>query len=453
MPSGSPRSLPLLALATLTLAACGGDGGDVTPRLITGGGVADPGVDGVVNVYVVDDRSDLALAGATVRVGAVTGTTDAAGLFTAKGDLAGPQQVTVAAAGYATAVWVGVDGANVTVPVARPRTSSATPPHAEIAGTITGWDALPEPAVDHLTGALVPYSQRPTLDADDNDLAPPPSQTQLDANVCVRVRGAATPCAWRANVRTGAVAVFALIVDIDTRGTQPSDDDVVTITGFAKGPTLTVVDSVGQTGIALTPLAASDLITASVALGAPPAGLTQQLGIVGLDLGDAGVIRIPPLGTGAVVIPALAAVGATSYELLASARATATGADGAASVVRRRGLASASSLAAGAWLPPPTGLASNRTTAGFAQVAGAQVHALDFDTPAASGPDTRLMSVLILDATASVTLPVDLTPIPGGTRFTASAVDVGADFDPRDFELDPVKDTLSRLASDTLLLN
>ena len=45
---------PAAATAALALAACGG-GNDPDPTLIPGGGIADPDIDGEVNVFVIDE--------------------------------------------------------------------------------------------------------------------------------------------------------------------------------------------------------------------------------------------------------------------------------------------------------------------------------------------------------------------------------------------------------------
>src|SRR6478609_7009016 len=83
-----PSSLVLLVLATL---GCGDDDsgggidapGAVGPRVIAGGGIGDGPIDGVAFIHVIDDATRMPVSGATVRVGTVDGTTDAAGLFTA----------------------------------------------------------------------------------------------------------------------------------------------------------------------------------------------------------------------------------------------------------------------------------------------------------------------------------------------------------------------------------
>ncbi|MBK9035009.1 MAG: hypothetical protein IPL61_27725 [Myxococcales bacterium] len=450
------RLTPILSLFVLA-AACGGDdGNNPSPTIIPGGGIHDPGIDGVVHVYVIDSATDAPIAGAGVRVGTLEGTTDATGLFTAKGDLTGPQMIVAKAAGYASGVWVGADGANVTANLDKTPTPTTPPPQAEISGTIVGWDAVPTPAADHLTAALVTYSQDRALGAADSDLPPPPSGGQVPSNVCVKSALASPPCAWRINARVGTVAVFAYMADIDTRGTPASDDDVFTITGFATAPNLTIVAGAAQANVSLTQLAAGSTTTASGSFGAPPAGLTASIGIVGVDIGDAGVMRMPPIAPSmtTTVVPSLSAIPGSTYEFIALAQEDVTDGTAAQSIVLRRGLTSASSLSAGDWLPPPSGLSSDRASASFAAVAGASAHVLEFDTNAGSGTGNRLMSLVVLDGSSTVTLPVDFAPLPsGGLAYKVSAFDAGADFDPRDFEINDLDTVLDRLSSETIKLN
>src|SRR5262245_36152906 len=112
-----------LGLFACVIAGCGNDAGKSpdtstgnhpTPRIIAGGGIGDGAIDGVVNLYVLDDATHAALAGATVRVGTLDGTTDATGLFVAEG-VVGAQTVFAKAAGHRSEMWVGANGANITL--------------------------------------------------------------------------------------------------------------------------------------------------------------------------------------------------------------------------------------------------------------------------------------------------------------------------------------------------
>jgi hypothetical protein len=250
--------------------------------------------------------------------------------------------------------------------------------------------------------------------------------------------------------------VFAIMADIDTQGTASQADDVVTVTGFATAPNLTVVAGQAQSNVTLTALPAGSTTTASVSFGAPPAGLAPAFAMVGVDLGAAGLMRVPPLAPPATttVVPSLSAIPGSSYELVALAQEAATDGTAAQSIVLRRGLTTASSLAAGDWLPAPTGLSSDRASASFVRVTGASAHVLEFDTSSGAGSANRAMSVVVLDGSATVTLPTDFAPLPtGGLTYKLNAFDAGAGFDPRDFEIDDLKDTLVRLSSETIKLN
>jgi hypothetical protein len=440
---------------TLLAAACGGDDGNsAAPELIPGGGVHDPGIDGLVNVYAIDSDTDAPIAGAMVRVGTLEGTTDATGLFVAKGDLTGPQTIAVKATGYATGVYVGADGANVTAALDRTPASTTAPPQAEISGTVAGWDDLPLPPANHLTAALVIYSQSRELGAKDNDLAPPPSGSQVPSNVCVKSSQASLPCAWRINARVGTVAVFAIMADIDTRGTAAQDDDVTTVTGFATAPNLVITANQAQANITLTPLAAGSTTTASVSFGAPPPGLTAGLAIVGVDLGAAGLMRVPPIVPPAstTVVPSLSAIAGSTYEFLALAGEPGDEDLAAQSIVRRRGLTSASSIAAGEWMLPPSALSSDRTTASFAPAAGAVVHVIEFDSSSGSGTDNRAMGILLLDGSTTATLPVAFSPLPSGSLTYGVVAIEAPGFDPQAFVIDDLTDDVSRLSSETIRL-
>src|ERR1051325_2158880 len=108
----------------LFVAACGGSdsaqrpdgptGNRPPPRVIPGGGIGDGAIDGVVNLYVIDDATRDPIAGATVRVGGLDGSTADTGLFVADG-VAGPQTISVRAGGYRSELWIAANGANCTV--------------------------------------------------------------------------------------------------------------------------------------------------------------------------------------------------------------------------------------------------------------------------------------------------------------------------------------------------
>src|SRR5947199_4808107 len=106
------------ALLGLFAASCGGNdsapmpdapsGNHPPPRVIPGGGIGDGAIDGVVNLYVIDDVTRSPVANASVAVGGMTGSTDATGLFVADG-LTGPQTIAVKASGYKSELWIGAN--------------------------------------------------------------------------------------------------------------------------------------------------------------------------------------------------------------------------------------------------------------------------------------------------------------------------------------------------------
>lgn len=438
--------LAFLLLAT----ACGGDDGPAAPTIVPGGGARDPGISDRVHVYVIDERTDQPIVGATVLAGTVTGTTDATGLFTATG-VSGPLTVAAKATDHATAVWVGVDSQNITMSLEPNGAATPSPAKAEVSGTITGWDTMPAPPAGHIYGAVIGYSQNPEIGADDNNLDPPAN----NSNVCLRAPAPAPvqPCNWRINSRVGTVVAYATMVDLNQNGT-PSDssDDTFTITGYATSGNLTVAANTPQTGVALTPL--TETTTVQPTLGTPPAGLTNSFSVVGVDLGAAGVLRIPPLpnAPSGLVLPTLSVASGATYELLALASEPVDDGTAAQSIVLRRGITSPSAISAGEWMPPPTGLASDRTMASFTGAAGAAVHSLEFDSASGSGSQNRVMTVLLLDGSTTVALPVDFSPLPSGNvAYRAVAVDI-TNFDNQDFAFDDLTDNLVRLSSEAIRL-
>ncbi len=450
------RSLPLLlSIASLALAACGGDD-PIEPAIIPGGGVHDPGIDGVVNVFVIDEDSDLPIANATVRVGTIEGTTDATGLFVAK-DVTGPQTIMARAAGHAASMWVGVDGANVTIPLAVTPTPTTQPAQAQLSGSITGWDALPAPAANHLRIALVSWSQDRELGARDNEITQPPPVAMVPAGACVRVPTAGSPpCAWKVNARTGTIALALTIGDLDTKGTATDADDVLTISGFSVRQPITVVAGANQTGLMLDLPGASSATTASLDFGTPPSGLTKVGALAGLDLGANGILRVASAdrATTSAAIPSLSLASGATYEFIGIAEEPVTDGTAAQSIVLHRGITSASGLAAGAWLPPPTGLASDRVTASFTRTPGADFHVVEFDTSSGSGTGNRVLSIGIFDDASQVTLPTAFAPLPSGSvTMRVNTIDTGAEFDLRDFEIDAIVDDAVRLSADTIKLN
>ncbi|HSN26759.1 MAG TPA: hypothetical protein VLT45_10750, partial [Kofleriaceae bacterium] len=365
------RFSALLAVAGLW-AACGGDDGakpDVPtgnhpdPMVIAGGGIGGGAIDGVVNLYVIDDATRMPIEGASVRVGTVSGTTDQTGLFIANG-LTGKQEVVVTASGYRSEYWVGANGANMTIDLQR---GNPTVPQATLTGSITGFASLPL-TTGHAKVALVTYSQDDKAGDAANNLTTP-----NNGNVCI-VATANTGCNFTLVARAGSIGLVALIFDYDGHGTQTTADDTRTLIGYAVRTGVTVTDGVAQGGQNLTLIPAGSLTTATADFGAPPSGLTAALGLVGIELGDgSGVFQLPMLDatTTSAQVPALSYFSGATYRFSAIAQDAAT-APNSQSVVLHRALTSAS-FSAGTWPAAPGAASVTRTTASWTAVTGAPI--------------------------------------------------------------------------------
>src|SRR5512138_722141 len=207
----------------LALVACGN--GDVDPRTIPGGGIGDGPIDGTVHVTIIDDDDNL-IANAQVRVGDTEQTTTETGLVSFDAD--GPQTIAVHAEGFVDVVWVGADGANVTIPL-----NPLTPPvpeQATLSGTIAGWDAITV-AAGHAKIAAVFYSQTDDLGDEANQLDTPATLPN-GGNVCLGPLEPAA-CNWDLVSRAGPVTIIAAIIDRDGKGTQAPDDDTSAVIGWA----------------------------------------------------------------------------------------------------------------------------------------------------------------------------------------------------------------------------
>lgn len=415
-----------LSLLLGLLVACGNDTGmdpdaiqAVDPRVIEGGGIGDGPISGVVNLYVIDDATRMPVENATVRVGTVDGTTDATGLFVAHG-VAGPQTIVAKAPTYRAEVWVGANGANVTINLGAANPSVPT-------GTITGTVDLagaPAVAAGHTKVAIASYSQSDMLGDEANEIA-------QDANTCF---GAAT-CTVTIKSRTGTITAIAAIYDYN-----PAADTSVLI-GWAYKAGIAV--TTGTQAVTLTTLPAAALQDVTVGFGAPPAALATVAGLVGIETAD-GLVPLAPVfltpAAATAKLPKPDALAGTAYRLTGFA----TNGD-AASLVLRRGL-TGTALAAGTWLAAPTGTPT-RTGASWTPVTGGTVHGVEWKQGA-----TRLVNVSVFDATAQIALP-DLITLPSGT-LTASLQVIGAPgLDVGEFSLDGDRAKLSMVGSTTVELN
>ncbi len=430
-----------LGLVTGLISGCGDDGGGSNvdappvhppPRVISGGGIGDGPIDGVANVYVIDDTTRMPIGGATVRVGAVEGMTDVAGLFVAEG-VTGPQTVLVKAAAHRTDMWVGANGTNMTFNLET--ATEPVPPAATIAGTVDL--ASITLAAGHLKVAQVFYSQTDDIGDPANEIA-----TTGDTTICFM-----TPCNYSIKTRTGNVSLLAAIYDRDTKNTQNPADDTSTLIGWAATTGLTVTGGVDQSGVTLTLIDVGMLNTVTVDFGSPPAGHNTVGALIGIELATDEVFTIPLFRTPTdttLLVPKLAAFAGSKYRVIGISN-TGSSPTAAESIVLRRGLMT-TTLAAGTWLAPPTSTMVTRTGVSWTPVSGATVHGVEFVQGTA-----KLLTVTVFDATTQFTVP-DVVTIPAG----AVTVDVNAigapGLDVTSFALDDDSAKLVMVSSQPVLL-
>jgi hypothetical protein len=398
----------------------------VDPRVIEGGGIGDGPIHGVANLYVIDDTTRLPIANATVRVGTVDGTTDATGLFVARG-VEGPQTVVAKAAGYRAEIWVGANGANITLSLGA--ANPATPPTGTLTTTVD-FTSTPAVATGHTKVAIASYSQTDQLGEEANEI------DQAMANSCF----GATTCNLTVKARTGKIAVIAAIVDYNptTQGT--------TLIGWAYKTGITVTAN-GTQAITLTTLPQSSLQDVTTSFGSPPAALTQVAGLIAIETPD-GTLPLQPVFTtptsATVKVPKLDAIAAgATYRLTGFATNGQTNPTN--SIVLRRGL-TGTSLSAGTWLAAPSGTPT-RTGGSWTAAPGATVQGIEYKQGA-----TRIASINVFDATSQVTLP-DMIALPSGT-LTATLQAIGAPgLDVGNFSLDADRAKLSMIGSVVVELN
>jgi hypothetical protein len=430
----------------VVLVACGGGKNDADPRVVPGGGIGDGEINGFLNVHVIDEDTDEPVSGATVMVGEpgaepLTGVTDSSGLYRFEADISGPQTITAVATGYVTATWYGANGANVTIPVNGEGTADV--PQATLTGGIEGWDTM-DPDPDHFLIALVQYSQTTGLGDEENNLPQGGIPGQLPANACSRP--ALGNCNWTLNSRTGEVAIYAILVDIDTNGTPEDDtDDVWEVFGLAHDLSVTVEDGVDQDGIMLTQVDPGELGPIDVTLAAAPSGLTEEFWLVGVELPDVGLLMFPGTSEQEIImmVPNLSGDFAdASYRVVAAVSDAVQ--DGAQTIIVERNVTDVDGHTAPDWLPLATDLGVTAGAFSFTGVEGAAAHIIDLE----DGPGNTVWAIGLFDGRTEFTLPaVDPDPLPSGEiTFRVSAFEVNG-FDPGDFALDDILDQVTRISA------
>jgi len=429
------RTLTSLALVLVT--ACGGNdhqspdaappdsgGNNPPPRIIPGGGIGDGPIDGVVNVYVIDDATRTPVTGAMVTVGTASGTTDATGLFVAQG-LTGKQNASVIAANYRSEAWVGANGANMTFDL-RP---SVDPTPAS--GTFTGTIDLSSftVAAGHAKVGLVGYSQDDKAADAENNL-----QTPNQGNLCIvaSATGSQT-CTYTVVTRPGALALFAAIVDVDQQNN-------ITLIGWAAKTDLTAVAGATQTGTVLDIIPANNLTNESVDFGTPPSGLPSIAGVVGIDLGAQGTMQFPTLvspTTTTVLVPKLSVFASATYRFTGIAKQADTGTVPQSVVLVRD--QTAGTMSAGTWLTPPGGVTATHQMASWTHADGAFAEAVEY-----LQGTTHLINITAFDGSTTVDIPTAQTLPPSGMTVNVQAL--GGTLDVTNFSIDADRDKLTAAA-------
>lgn len=471
MQTSRQRAWGILAGAVLVLmAACGGGGGgstnDPDPRLIAGGGAGDGAIKGVLHVHVIDSVTKSPITGASVRVGTaeaaspLTGQTDSSGLATFEDSaLDGPQDVTVTATGHAATTWIGANAANVTIPLEA--TATPAPATARAEGTIQGWDTRPAPATNHLLLAYIGYSYVEPFDSPENTLV---QDTQdffgvtLPTNICAKAVIGGTErkaCNWKLKTRVGKQIHWAVVIDLDTKGTlSDRSDDTFTVVDYAFLLDQTLAANETKTGETLVPVGSTGMTTATVAMQAAPTGMSAVAGLPLIKMGDQGDIALAftPFGPSLLTqpVPALSGVLASAkYDFIAHAKADAN-TDFPQSTIWKRSVPLGGTVDYGAWLLPPTSFSATSGTYTYSPAAGASLHTVRFLQDGTSGV-TMAWNVALLDGSTSFTLPaLSPSPLPSGqVKMRVEAVEVPS-FDPEDFEVTTIKDAATRHSASQL---
>jgi hypothetical protein len=445
------KTLGITICIALTAAACGHDKNMADPRLIAGGGIGDGSIAGRVNVYTIDGDTDDPVSSAEIYIGEpgdepLEVVTDSSGLVTVDDDvLDGPTTITVVADGYVTSTWFGADGANVTIPL-NPVDDPTDIPQATLSGTIDGWADMPAPDTDHFIVGIVSYSQTDDLGDPENSLEQPAGGNGLAANACVMAEFL-TECDFEVNVRTGTITVFAMVVDIDTKGTFEDDtDDTNEIIGFAYKTGLTVEDGVDQSGITLDPVEIGAMTDLDVVVPSLPSGLDDVGVIMGMDTGDEGILMLAftdDPDNEVLAVPKLEGdfAGATYRAIGFAGNADDDDDDDSApsSTILLRGITDlGAEIDLGEWLALPTNVDLTAGEYSFTPVEGAALHTAELVNTIG---DTK-WDVVLLDGRTAFTLPGLDIGVPNTFDFAVSALE--GDIDVTDFAIDDVIDSIDR---------
>jgi len=158
-------------------------------------------------------------------------------------------------------------------------------------------------------------------------------------------------------------------------------------------------------------------------------------------------IEVPATAT-TMLVPKRSVFGADATYRLTAIAQTASGDMGAQSIVVRHGLTS-TSLPAGTWLVPPTGVTVTRTSAAHDAVTGAKAHSVDY----VDSSGTTLLEITVFDDKAKTVDVPALVALPSSGTLTAKVNGIAADFDVTDFSLDTDRDKLTGISAQPATIN
>ncbi|MBA3462999.1 MAG: hypothetical protein H0T46_23790 [Deltaproteobacteria bacterium] len=386
---------------------------DVPPRLIPGGGIADAPLAHVLNVYAIDSVTRLPIMDASVTIGAISGMTDATGLFVARGEaVTGKATIAITKEGYRAEIWIGVAGANATLPL-KPQPLAGVP-RADLSGVFSNFNSnLPPLGGGHLRSGSVTYSQLDGAPDGANGI------NSMGSNRCQ-----SGSCAFSIATRVGTVALLGATFDVDTKNTQDPNDDTSVVQTYSYRTGITVVDGVALNNQNLTQIAPSQLVDVTTTFGTLAPGTTVAVGVVAIDLPTEGTLYLSDnaeMNTPTIKAPPLSLFAGSSYRVLGFA-----GVNGGFSLLFRRGF-TASPFNLGTWLPTPTLVSATRAGASWTAPTGATFSGVLYSRPFVAD----LVQVLSFDGTTTFTLPPAIT-LPTAS-FDVSAIAFRAGYDFSDF--------------------
>jgi hypothetical protein len=442
------RHLTILLCAIAT--ACGSGVNHISnPTPQPGGGVGSGEVNGELNVFVIDSSTAQPISGATVIVhtkalaAPLTGTTSTTGLATFTSDsLSGAQDITATAGSYVTGSFLGANGAVVTMPLDPVSATAPTVDTATLEGTITGFcPTIPNPPpVGHATLALVRYSNVLPVGDPANNIAQ--GGGPIPANSCYNSLLGCS-CDFMLTTRTGPQMIYAIIGDYDTTA------QTLTVSGYAFLANQNFTKGQNVTGLTLTPVDSSHVKTLPIAFSNVPAGLDAMNGIVGVDLGDQGLIGgdlITSSTVTSVHVPTLTDdLSSGKYVAFLNAQDSATLAIPSSALLTDP-LDTSGTVTFSNWLGLPENIAgaTGARTFAFSAIAGAKF----VGVAVTDGSGNAVWNNLILDGRTSFTFPAIAGSDPlalTGLEGTVTGID--GPFDPKSFNVDDAKKTASRIST------